>query len=112
MLKKRKRYVIPASARDDARGVDFWIKMRGTTTLVPVQVTQRGTALFRKHHQHTGLMESEIEAQGARRLRWKRMICSLNSISLVLIRDFDGARPSQAIAWGDVKALRYSLAQT
>lgn len=41
LLKKRKRYIIPATAREDASGIDFWIKPAKSTVRIPIQITQR-----------------------------------------------------------------------
>ena len=47
-LKENKGYVIPSTKREDASGIDFWIKLPKETELIPIQVTQRGTRLYRK----------------------------------------------------------------
>lgn len=108
-LKKRKRYIIPASSYDDAGGVDFWIKLRGSTSLIPIQVTQRGTALFRRHHPASENQIAEFTEASRRRLGEKLRSCRRSGVAFVLIRDHDGKRTSRSLAWGDVKALNHGL---
>ena len=44
-LKRKKGYVFLSSAREEASGIDFWVKMPGEHKILPVQVTQRGSRL-------------------------------------------------------------------
>lgn len=110
-LKNRKGYIIPATKREDAEGVDFWVKLPGETRVIPVQVTQRGVAHFRRHHSPHGPKIGDFMSVSEERLREKRRLCRQNNIAFVLVRDFEGCVPDRSIAWGDVKALRHAIAQ-
>lgn len=109
-LKLRHGYVIPATWREDASGIDFWIKMPRDERLFPVQVTQRGIRLFRKHHQPSVILLEQFSAQSQKRVTAKRHRCREHGIAFVLVRDFDGNTTNPCIAWGDIKALRYAIA--
>jgi hypothetical protein len=102
-------YVIPTTYREDSSGVDFLIKMPRTTNLVEVQITQRGTALFRKHHTPTETQLAAFERAANARLKEKRKFCEKHGICFALVRDFDGRRTNPTLAWGDVKALRHGM---
>ena len=110
-LKKRKGYVIPATKREDADAIDLWVKPPGETELVPVQLTQRGTALYQKYQRPSEFQLVDFTVISERRVRGKQKMCRQNGIAFVLVRDFDGSRLSTCIAWGDIKALRHGLAQ-
>ncbi len=110
-LKYTVGYVIPATALEDACGIDVWVKPRGADTCIPVQLTQRGTRLFRKYHRPSGPRDREFQETAVRRLREKRTLCRRHQIAFVIVRDHDGERPSRTIAWGDVKALHFALRQ-
>lgn len=110
-FKKSRGYLIPATDKEDADGIDFWVKMPKDMRIFPVQVTQRGIRMFKKHHKpsegelHSFVRESE------KRIKAKRSWCKKSRIGFVLVRDFDGGVTSRTLAWGDVKALRYALAR-
>ena len=109
-LKKRKGYIIPATAREDASGIDFWVKAPGETELLPAQVTQRGVRMFRKYREPSDETLESFLLAAEERLREKRERCKRNNILFVLVRDFEGMLTNTTIAWGDVKALRFALA--
>ena len=109
VFKRRKRYIIPATRLEDAGGVDFWVKPAKSTRLIPVQITQRGTVLFQKFHAKSMHQREEFERTSIERLRKKRYMCRKAGVAFVLVRDFDGERPSHRLAWGDVKALMNGL---
>lgn len=108
-LKKKKGYIIPATKQEDASLIDFWVKMPGHTELIPVQVTQRGTAIFRRRHKAAAEREAEFARLSSRRLRFKHRACIRYRIAFVLVRDHTGIKPSKSIAWGDKKALEYGV---
>ena len=108
-LKKKKGYVISSSGREDAFGIDLWVKMPGHTTPIPVQITQRGVRLFRKHHKNGREQLCEFIRRSESRIRAKRLWCRLNRIAFVVVRDFDGSMTNKAIALSDIKALRYAV---
>lgn len=108
-LKRRKRYIIPATKHEDSGGIDFWIKPPRSTRLIPIQVTQRGTSLFCRFHAKSESVRAEFDALRARRLNEKRRACRDAHIAFVLVRDHAGTKPSRHLAWGDAKALRYAL---
>ncbi|NBD73467.1 hypothetical protein GVX82_00285 [Patescibacteria group bacterium] len=110
-LKENRSYAIPATRREDAEGIDLWVKPRGVRELIPVQITQRGTRLFAKYHRPAQAGNAEFSDRAAVRLREKRSRCRRHEIAFVIVRDHDGVRPSRAIAWGDVKALHFGLRQ-
>lgn len=110
-LKKRRGYVIPATGKEDADGVDLWVKMPRDLRLIPVQVTQRGVRLYRKHQHPSPIMFEIFVEHAAQRVRAKRKRCKKLGIAFVLVRDYDGTLTSTTIAWGDIKALRYALAR-
>lgn len=109
-LKYRKGYVIPATRREDAGGIDFWIKMPRDDRLFPVQVTQRGVRIQRRLKKISGHEIREFTARSDDRIRKKRMRCKRHGIAFVLVRDFCGTTSNACIAWGDIKALRYAIA--
>jgi hypothetical protein len=110
-LKQKKGYVIPATRREDAGGIDLWVKMPGSMVLIPIQITQRGTRLFRKHHKPNQAKLEEFIAQSERRIRKKRRMCARSKVAFVLVRDYDGRHTNRTLAWGDIKALRYAIAR-
>lgn len=110
-LKKSRGYLIPATNREDHEGIDFWVKMPKDMRITPVQITQRGVRMFKKHHQPS---EHELHAfmkTSETRIRAKRSWCKRSGIAFVLVRDFDGGITSTTLAWGDIKALRYALSR-
>jgi hypothetical protein len=53
-LKFKRGYIIPATRREDAEGIDVWVKMPKDDRLLPVQVTQRGVRMYRKYRRPDG----------------------------------------------------------
>jgi len=108
-LKQNRGYVIPATKHEDSTGTDFWIKPRGWSIMVPVQVTQRGIALYKKWHPPSREKLEDFIKVSDKRIRQKRQRCARHKILFVLVRDYDGKRTNPTLAWGDIKALRYAL---
>lgn len=109
-LKKRRGYIIPATKKEDADGVDLWVKMPRDMRLLPVQITQRGVRHYRKFHKPTADRLADFVARRERQLKAKRRSCLKCKVAFVLVRDFDGRKTNTTIAWGDIKALRYAIA--
>lgn len=109
-LKFRLGFVIPATRREDAVGIDFWIKMPRDERLFPIQVTQRGVRLFRRYQQPDKAALASFLARSQHRIEQKRRRCRNHGIAFVLVRDFAGTHSNPQIAWGDIKALRYAIA--
>jgi hypothetical protein len=128
-LKRQYGYVIPATDREDAEGIDLWVKMPRDSRVFPVQVSQRGTKLYRKHHfpkvaraiQHAPERSNELlhhfnaavqqyDRERQHKIRSKQRMCFKAGIAFALVRDFDGQITNKNIAWGDVKALRHGIA--
>ncbi len=110
-LKYSYGYIVPATNWEDAGGIDAWVKMPRSHNLLPIQVTQRGDRLFRKH----GLGRSEERRADFRkrtvaRLRAKRTFCQSAGIVFVLVADFDGRVIDSVLASSDVRALRLAMA--
>ncbi len=111
-LKRKKGYVVPSTKREDASGIDFWVKMPRSEILYPVQITQRGVAMFKKRHAHYDKRRlDEFMEHSDRRIAAKRHMCRTNKIAFVLVRDFAGRMTNRTLAWGDIKALRYAIAR-
>lgn len=109
-LKRSRGYIIPATERENAGGIDFWVKMPRGEHLLPVQVTQRGTMLFQKYlNQKQEPSLDAFKVRSERRIRDKRKRCKRDGIAFVLVRDYDGVRLDTVVAWGDIKALRYAV---
>jgi hypothetical protein len=108
-LKRAYGYVIPATDREDAGGVDFWIKMPKDLRLYPAQVTQRGVRMYRKFHKPSQEQLAEFIKRADKRIRAKQRMCYRHGIAFVLVRDYDGKVPHSVITWGDIKALRYAM---
>jgi len=109
-LKKKKGYICCSTKREDASGVDFWVKMPGSMRMFPIQVTQRGVAIFRERNKrHTESQLQEFVERSEQRLRRKRVMCRRNHVAFVLVRDHSHGSLSTSLAWGDVKALRFAL---
>ena len=53
-FKFKRGYIIPATRREDAEGIDVWVKMPKDDRLLPVQVTQRGVRMYRKYRRPDG----------------------------------------------------------
>lgn len=70
-----------------------------------MQITQRGTSLFKKYHPATENQLADFVRTSCLRLRDKRRSCKEARIAFVLVRDHDGPKPSRSVAWGDTKAL-------
>lgn len=109
-LKYRLGFIIPATRREDAVGIDFWVKMPRDERLFPVQVTQRGVRLFRRYHNPNTQTLASFIARSQRRIEQKRKRCKKHGIAFVLVRDFAGRHSNPQVAWGDIKALRYAIA--
>lgn len=110
-LKARLGYVIPATKYEDSSGIDFFVKMPRDLRIFPIQVTQRGVRLFRKHELRiTRERLEEFMVISETRIRAKRKRAKKNGIAFVLVRDFDGMKTNSRIAWGDIKALRHGIA--
>ena len=109
-LKYRSGFVISATKREDATGIDFWIKMPRDERLLPIQVTQRGIRLYRKFHYQSGEKLQEFIQRSEKRIAEKRKRCKKHGIAFVLVRDHIGHQTNPQLAWGDIKALRYGIA--
>lgn len=109
-FKKRKAYVVPATKREDASGVDLWVKMPGDMRLYPLQVTQRGIKMFRKYKKPSAEALDRFVAESNLKIRMKQKWCKKYRIAFVLVRDFDRSLTNTTVAWGDVKALRKAIA--
>jgi len=109
-LKYRLGFVIPATRREDAGGIDFWVKMPRDDRLLPVQVTQRGVRLFRRFQHPNAAALAEFLKQSQHRIEQKRKRCKKHGVAFVLVRDFAAPHSNPQIAWGDIKALRYAIA--
>lgn len=109
-LKFNRSYVIPSTKQEDANLIDFWIKPAWSFAFIPVQVTQRGTAIIR---QRNPLIAEErfrdFSEESERRVRRKRRVCKRCRIAFAMIRDYTGLKPSKSVAWGDRKALQKAL---
>lgn len=109
-LKYAYGYIIAATKYEDGGGTDFWIKMPRDARLFPIQVTQRGVRLYRKHHRASETQLAEFIEHSEKRVRTKRMWCKRYGIAFVLVRDHGGRTTNPTLAWGDIKALRYAIA--
>lgn len=109
-LKDRLGYIIPATRREDAAGIDLWVKMPKDERLLPIQITQRGVRMHRKYHAPSAVELQKFITQSDARIRTKQRRCFRHGIAFVLVRDFDGKTTNPSIAWGDIKALRYAIA--
>lgn len=109
-LKFNRRYIIPSTKQEDASLIDFWIKPAWSFALIPVQVTQRGTAILR---QRNPLIPEDrfrgFSEESEQRVRRKRRICRRCRIAFAMIRDYTGGKPSKSVAWGDRKALQKAI---
>ena len=108
-LKYRRGYVIPSTWKEDADGIDLWVKMPRDDRLFPIQITQRGVRIYRKYHKPTGERVEDFIRRSTERVRAKQVRCRQHSIAFTLVRDFDGKASNPQIAWGDIKALRYAI---
>jgi hypothetical protein len=121
-LKLNRGYLIPATDFEDSDGIDFWVKMPKDMRLFPIQVTQRGISLFKKHYKFPKGSEKTPEVmdryvselakfseESHKRIRAKQRWCRKSGIAFVLVRDFDGGITNPNIAWGDIKALSYAV---
>ena len=109
-LKRRYGYITPSTKREDAEGIDFWVKLPNHSTFIPIQVTQRGTSLYKKYRRGEKIDLANAVTRSEDRLRTKREICRENGTAFVLVRDYDGERMDTNIAWGDRKALYNGVA--
>ena len=108
-LKINRGYLIPATDFEDSDGIDFWVKMPKDMRLFPIQITQRGIRLFKKHHTPSPFELEKFTEESHRRIRAKQRWCTKSGIAFVLVRDFDGGITNTNIAWGDIKALSYAI---
>lgn len=120
-LKLRRGYIIPATTKEDAGGIDCWVKMPNDQRILPVQVTQRGIRLYRKFQKSIDDQSAEEERvqeeqlhtfirRSNHRIITKQRRCFKHGIAFALVRDFDGRTTNSTIAWGDLKALKYAIA--
>lgn len=109
-FKFKNGYIIPATAREDSTGIDFWVKMPRDERLFPVQVTQRGIKIFKKFRRSSPEKLTEFIASSQVRVEAKRERCKRHGIAFVLVRDYSGEYTNPQLAWGDIKALRYAIA--
>jgi hypothetical protein len=108
-LKKNRGYVIPATKAEDSSLIDFWVKLPGDTKLIPVQITQRGTAIFRTRNNPSPPRFQEFELYSRNRLRRKRTACAHSRVAFVMVQDHLGERTNPQLAWKDKKALFFGL---
>ena len=109
-FKYKRGHVIPATNREDANGIDIWVKMPKDERLLPVQVTQRGVKMYRKYRRPTSERFEQFITHSERRVRAKQRRCYKHGIAFALVRDFEGKVTNPQIAWGDIKALRHGIA--
>lgn len=109
-LKFKRGYIVSATSREDADGIDVWVKMPKDDLLLAVQVTQRGVRMFRKYRRADGEKLETFIIRSERRIREKQRRCFRHGIAFALVRDFEGRTTNPQIAWGDIKALRYAIA--
>jgi hypothetical protein len=109
-LKFKRGFIIPATSREDANGIDVWVKMPKDERIFPVQVTQRGVRMYRKYRRPSGEKLDDFIVRSERRIRAKQRRCYKHGIAFALVRDFEGKTTNPQIAWGDIKALRYAIA--
>lgn len=109
-LKFRLGFIIPATRREDAAGIDFWVKMPRDERLFPVQVTQRGVRMFRKYHSPSKEVLEDFILRSQKRTEQKRKRSKKHGIAFTLVRDYGGTHTNPQLAWGDIKALRYAIA--
>jgi hypothetical protein len=110
-LKWARGYIIHATTQEDSSGIDFWVKMPRDSSLIPIQITQRGVRLFKHFQSPSSGTLSEFLRRSQKRIRQKQIRCALDNIAFVLVRDYHASRSNTNIAWGDVKALRYGVSQ-
>lgn len=108
-LKFKKGYIFPSTKREDAQGIDLWVKMPKDYRIFPVQVTQRGVKMYKKYHESSGSNLCKFIAQSELRIQRKQRRCLNNRIAFALVRDYDGHLTNPTIAWGDIKSLRYGI---
>jgi len=108
-LKYRRGYIIPATKREDADGVDFWIKIPKERLLYPVQITQRGVRLYRKYQRPSAWQLQEFIKYADARIAMKRRMCRAAKIIFVLLRDHEHRTVTENVANADIKALRATL---
>jgi hypothetical protein len=109
-LKHRKGYVFPSTKTEDAAGIDLWIKMPKDTSILPIQVTQRGVRMYKKYHGHSVHDLEKFIEKSTHRIRHKQKRCHKNQIVFALVRDYDGTTTNPTIAWGDIKSLKHGIA--
>lgn len=109
-LKRNRGYIIPSTKREDGDGIDFWVKMPGDYRIFPIQLTQRGVRLYRKHSRPEVSDLSAFVVRMEKRIKRKAAQCRDSGVAFVLVRDYDGTVTNPTLAWGDIKALRYGIA--
>ncbi len=109
-LKLRHGYVIPSTQREDASGIDCWVKMPNDCRLFPVQVTQRGVRIYRRLQQPTAEQLQAFVSKAEARIAAKRKRCHEQGIAFVLVRDYIEANGNQYVAMGDIRSLRFAIA--
>lgn len=108
-VKWRKGYVVPSALEEDARGIDFWIKMPRTDTFVPVQITQRGVRLHRAYGHRAAHRLQHAICTAELRLAKKRSACRESGIVFLVVRDALGYHTTPALARSDIAALRRAI---
>jgi hypothetical protein len=107
-MKKGRAYVIKATRKEDASGIDFFVKLAGSLILIPVQITQRGVKHFKAREKSRELISNFIHRSDERVARKKEM-CTHAGIVFVLVRDFEGPRVTESIARSDKRSLLLAL---
>lgn len=67
--------------------------------------------MFKKHKQPSSVQLADFILASNKRIREKQRICQKNGIAFVLVRDYSYRQRHTTVAWGDIKALRYAIAQ-
>lgn len=98
-----------ATYREDAVGVDFWVKMPRDMRLLPVQISQRGVRFFRKHKKPSVTALREFIKSSEERIAKKKRWCKRDGVVFVLVRDCGGRRTTPDVAKSDVRALRHAV---
>ena len=98
-----------ATYREDAVGVDFWVKMPRDMRILPVQISQRGVRFFRKHKKPSAAALSEFIKNSEERIAKKRRWCKNDGVVFVLVRDYAGKRTTPEVAKSDVRALQQAV---
>jgi hypothetical protein len=110
-LNLRRGYVVPSTGREDASGIDLWVKVPNDRTLYPIQITQRGIRIFRLLQNPSQEELITFSAKSNQRIVAKRAICERDGIVFVLVRDYLGFETNFTTARRDFKALFYCIRQ-